>query len=178
MEVKEFLDSINSIQLDLIKIHEKIIKDFAKNPSKVSRESNLDFMWKCVGEEFNFYETSNVKEMLDEANLFLDSIKEYESYPNYWCSYEVDADSNYDVGSIRYNRIRVQWYEPTELKKFEEYNLHAKKRAKAIVNQTLRPSNYKAPGFREIDCKFMTLWVEGKIDFDTLQQIVYSDCQL
>ena len=173
MEVKDFLQDIDTMTEMYADVHEKLIAAFDKDPSTVSMQGVPSFLWYEEERTCTLGDTSDVPAMMEEMHQFVTDMEEYKAYPAYSLEYEVDDD--YD-SYINYNHLKAVWQEPKGLLKDEVYLLSAKTAAKKRLNIALKPLT--ALSTRVVDCKFLSLWVDGSIDWKTLQQIVYSDCKL
>jgi len=63
------------------------------------------------------------------------------------------------------------WTRDTEVKDF-----YINGKIREWINLNLKPDSVQYS--RPVDCKLLTLFKEGAIDFDTLQKLVYTDCKL
>jgi hypothetical protein len=78
-------------------------------------------------------------------------------------------------------KIQTNWYSYNEfnaeqIKKFVETDV--KKELEGVVFERAKELGTKKTYKMGIDCKMLTLFKTGKIDFDKLSVLTYSDCEI
>lgn len=133
--------------------------------------------------DYGFLEYHNIKsDYLTDYNTldgvmkmmqeFKEECEEYKNNIGFKILY-IEPCSDYDSSSIDYNYFRCDFYKVKD--EVKEHTIN--KQFRDFMKKELEPLNYT--GYtRDIDCKIMKLFMEGTIDFKTLQQITYSDCNL
>jgi len=139
--------------------------------------------------DFSFNDKFKTIEFIQSENIYEDSsedcikiIQDYkekvknfkgEIYSEEHIQSEIDTD--YDYGAEV-----ISIYFETKIKVFRNATDitvdYTNKEFREIIRNLLKPE--KETYAQIIDCKLLTLFKEGAIDWSTLQKLVYSDCEL
>jgi hypothetical protein len=118
---------------------------------------------------------STVEGSIELLQNFLEDCPDKEKVINFstWVDSDIEYDYNGDPFSIC--TAKVNWYELKEWSE-ESFQTHIKNQLRRELTARLQPAKVSYP--KTIDCKLLTLFKEGSIDWITLQKLVYSDCEI
>ena len=111
-------------------------------------------------------------DMIEMINEFKEKCEQFNNNIDFKVLY-VEPTSDYDSSSIDGNYFMCTYYTvKDEISEFAVNNMF-----RDFIADELKPQEYK--GYtRSADCKLLKLFMDGSIDFKTLQQITYVDCKI
>ena len=159
--------------IELIEKEKEIIRENMEHNKKLfeSGETDLDMynidLMHAIERTTPYIDDGlTITETIEMLSDFLEEIKVHENKPAFDAYMETDVDAR-AFG-------HAGWYEPFELSE-EAIEAKAKQKVKEFVNvQLCPPATYR----RYIDCKLLSLFMDGTIDWKALQKLVYSDCNI
>ncbi len=146
-----------------------------KNPKKSDKVflENKDLIWETHCIKSNSLANLSMNEVIKSIKSFKKRIKKQKDKLFFEVTEEAETDSDYDGDTwIEFVGFKATWLGPRD--EVSEYFLNNK--FKSHVNNWLKPN--KEVYTRTIDCKLLTLFKDGKIDWTTLRTLVYSDCKI
>ena len=110
------------------------------------------------------------------ANEFKEEIKEFENLRGFCIENyeEIDGDYEDSYAEIRSIGYRASWIVPKE--ELSENSINSD--FLEFVRNWLAPEGTAGYNVNYVDCKLLTLFKEGKIDWNTLRTLVYSNCSV
>jgi len=167
---------------------EEFNKLFEKTDNRIKEEYKVakelweknDFSFNDKFKTIEFIQSENIYENLSEDCIkviqnYREEVKNFkgEIYSEEHIQSEIDTDYDYgaEVISIYFEtRIKVFRYATDITTDYTD------KEFRDILKNLLKPE--KEHYAQNIDCKLLTLFKEGTIDWSTLQKLVYTNCEL
>ncbi len=125
-----------------------------------------------ISDDFEAMETP--EEMIGMLNEFTKRVKDLPYHQEIGFSLKLDAFSYYDNCSVEENHY---CYTYAVLQSEENIENNIKSSVRKEFERKLKPIDYYSSA-KSVDCNVMRLFVDEKIDFSMLQEIVYAECQI
>ena len=118
----------------------------------------------------------DMEDTIDTITNFQIEISEYRNRRGFRVENKDSIDGDYEdsYAEIGYVGYQASWLEPIE--KISDGTLNSEFRE--LVKTWLAPEGLTGWKINAIDCKLLTLFKDGKIDWNTLRTLVYSDCDI
>lgn len=112
------------------------------------------------------------EDMIEMITEFKEKCEQFSNNINFSIKY-VEPTSDYDSSSVDGNHFACTYH--TVKNEISEIAINYIFRN--FITSELKPQDYKSYT-RYPDCKLLKLFMDGSIDFKTLQQITYADCKI
>ena len=126
---------------------------------------------KCIYSDYlnDYSSPDDIIEMITE---FKEKCEQFSNNINFSIKY-VEPTSDYESSIVDGNHFACTYHTvKNEISEFAVNNMF-----RDFIADELKPQKYK--GYtRSADCKLLKLFMDGSIDFKTLQQITYADCKI
>ena len=164
--------------IELIEKEKEIIREKMEHNKKLfeTGETNIDLYNKGLMREMTksthcIDDSLSIEQTIKMLSEFLEEIKAHENKPDFQSFIEDDYDDDDKPNSV-YGC--ANWYELTDPSD-ESIEKIAKEKVKTVIADKLcPPDTYR----RYIDCKLLSLFMDGTIDWEALQKLVHSDCNI
>ena len=168
MRIHEFNDMANKIKKDMWAEYEQ-----AKEKWEQKEEINIHLIQRKIKSAF-FQDMTTPHDMIDAMNEFLLDINDLPFHQNGRMEISMSTESNGDYSEIDDNN-----YEYTYNVLGDQGYMEAviKDKIRVEFGTLLKPDNYMMRAVF-VPCKLMELYLDETIDFETLQDIVYGDCDI
>lgn len=134
--------------------------------------NELTKFFRQQNEFYDFSLKSTIDDLIDGLKDFKKSIKQHSKKIKY--QEEVFFDSDNDTTYVD-AYAKASWYELKNLTD-EQIMQAVKPSAKSKLNEAIKQQT--GAKWVQLDCKFVSLWLEEKIDFTTLCQISTANCSV
>jgi hypothetical protein len=172
-EFKELLASELTLQQETLMQFNNLMK----NPEYTPELSDIMINCKLYTIEIELYtgiNTDTLKESIKELDA---KTKPHKKKLKFRSKVNISADSYGDGAEINEFSLKATWYEPLSID-----SPMLESRAKSICRDELKKAIREKTGIKysyfNLDCKLVGLWLEEKIDFDTLAELTTSGCKL
>jgi hypothetical protein len=176
MTQKEFkallADELRSQQETLIQF-KKLIKDPKYEPTfaDVSNNCNIDFV------AVKLYTDETIDGLKEKIKDLESKTKPHKKKLRFNSGVNVLATSYGDGAEIDEFELKATWYEPLSIDS-PILEAKAKNICREKLKQAIRAKTNVRHAYFNVDCKLVGLWLEEKIDFDTLAELTTSNCKL
>lgn len=147
-------------------------KELFKNGELDIKKYDTKFLdGKCIYSD-SLEDYSSPDDIIEMINEFKEKCEQFNNSIDFKIVY-TEPTSDYDSQLIDGNYFMCSYYTvKDEISEFAVNNMF-----RDFIANELEPQNYK--GYtRHPDCKLLKLFMDGSIDFKTLQQITYADCKI
>jgi len=116
----------------------------------------------------------DMDDVVEIINEFKGDCEKYENKRGFYIENRGELIGDYEDSDaeIDYIGYKASWLEP----KTEISEVLINSEFRAFAKAWLAPEGLSSGEINHIDCKLLTLFKEGKIDWNTLRTLVYSDC--
>ena len=146
-----------------------------KNGESYNPKVGLNYWSK---EDFQSDDLQNMDpdEMIEAINDFKEACKEHEDKNGYYVCQKSELSGEYEDEYAELDAffLDCEWNVP--IKEVTENMINNE--FKHMTKFWLAPKDTANYNVNYVDCKLLTLFKEGKIDWNTLRTLVYSDCSI
>ena len=173
LSVEEF----NALYAEVTKQAHKdleIVKS-VKNGESYNTKVEIDY-WNRKQAVSDDLQGLDMEDMIEAINEFKEECKQYEDNIGYYVQQKTELSGDYED---EYANLEAFFFEATWSEPIEEVTQEMiDGEFRDLVRFWLAPLGTERYDVSYVDCKLLTLFKEGKIDWNTLRTLVYSDCNL
>jgi hypothetical protein len=172
-DFKDLLASELKLQQETLMKFNKLMK----NPEYTPDFSDITMNCTLQTIEIELYTNIDTDTLKESIKKLEEKTKPHKDKLKFRSQVNLSADHYGDRAEIGEFSLKATWYEPLSVD-----SPMLESRAKSICREELKKAIREKTGIKysyfNLDCKLVGLWLEEKIDFDTLAELTTSGCKV
>jgi hypothetical protein len=172
-DFKELLASELKLQQETLMQFNKLIK----NPEYTPELSDITINCKLQTIEVELYNGIDIDTLKESIKELEAKTKPHKKKLKFRSQVNISADRYGDGAEIDEFSLKATWYEPLRINS-QILEIKAKNICRYELKKAIREKTGIKYSYFNLDCKLVGLWLEEKIDFDTLAELTTSGCKV
>lgn len=152
-------------------------KKLLKDPQYKPTMSDLGQNCKIESSYVGLYQNISTDDLKEQIKDFEAEVKPYKKKLNFRSGINLSATGSDHYAEIDEFSLKATWYEPYD-KDSPILEVRAKNICREELKKAIRAKAGVPTAYFNVDCKLVGLWLDEKIDFDTLAEISTAQCKL